>query len=122
MAGRVVRRPTTSCPGCHEPVVLFTGQMGAATQAKFSYDSFEAQQGLTCMSCHSIVEVKDTKGNGGYVIEEARQYPFTYSDNAALKQVNKLLIRMEPSLHRKTFLKPLHRTPEFCAACHKVAL
>ena len=29
---------------------------------------------------------------------------------------------MEPSLHRKTFLKPFHRTPEFCSTCHKVAL
>ena len=122
MADRVGRERTKWCSGCHDPVVLFTGQMGAATQAKFSYDAFEAQQGLTCMSCHSIVEVKGTAGNGGYVIEEARQYPFAFSSNAALKEINRLLIRMEPSLHRKTFLKPLHRTPEFCAACHKVAL
>ncbi|HMA29149.1 MAG TPA: hypothetical protein VKS23_04745, partial [Thermoanaerobaculia bacterium] len=39
-----------------------------------------------------------------------------------LKEVNKLLIRMEPSLHRQTFMKPFMRTPEFCATCHKVAL
>ena len=122
MADRVGRERTKWCSGCHDPVVLFTGQMGAATQAKFSYDSFEAQQGLTCMSCHSIVEVKDTKGNGGYVIEEAKQYPFAFSKNKVLLEINKLLIRMEPSLHRKTFLKPVHRTPEFCSACHKVAL
>jgi Flp pilus assembly protein TadD len=122
MADRVGRERTKWCSGCHDPVVLFTGQMGAATQAKFSYDAFEGQQGLTCMSCHSIVEVKDTRGNGSYVIEEAKQYPFAFSESAILKDVNRLLIRMEPSLHRKTFLKPLHRTPEFCASCHKVAL
>ncbi len=122
MADRVGRERTKWCSGCHDPVVLFTGQMGAATQAKFSYDAFEAQQGLTCMSCHSIVEVKDVKGNGGYVIEEAKQYPFAFSNNKVLKEINKLLIRMEPSLHRKTFLKPVHRTPEFCSSCHKVAL
>ena len=29
---------------------------------------------------------------------------------------------MEPSLHRKTFMKPFMRTPEFCSTCHKVAL
>ncbi len=56
--------------------------MGAATQATFSYDSFEAQQGLTCMSCHSIAEVKDVTGNGSYVIEESKQYPFAFSKNA----------------------------------------
>jgi tetratricopeptide (TPR) repeat protein len=122
MADRVGRERTKWCSGCHDPVVLFTGQMGAATQTKFSYDSWEAQQGLTCMSCHSIVEVKDVKGNGSFVIEESKQYPFAFSKNETLKAVNRLLIRMEPSLHRKTFLKPFHRTPEFCSTCHKVAL
>ncbi|MCA1580599.1 MAG: tetratricopeptide repeat protein [Acidobacteria bacterium] len=122
MADRVGRERTKWCSGCHDPVVLFTGQMGAATQAKFSYDSWEAQQGLTCMSCHSITEVKDVKGNGSYVIEESKQYPFAFSKNKTLQAVNQLLIRMEPSLHRKTFLKPVMRTPEFCSSCHKVAL
>ncbi len=122
MADRVGRERTKWCSGCHDPVVLFTGQMGAATQAKFSYDSWEAQQGLTCMSCHSIAEVKDLRGNGSYVIEESKQYPFAFSKNKTLAAVNRLLIRMEPSLHRKTFLKPFHRTPEFCSTCHKVEL
>jgi Flp pilus assembly protein TadD len=122
MADQVGRERTKWCSGCHDPVVLFTGQMGAATQAKFSYDSWEAQQGLTCMSCHSIAEIKDVKGNGSYVIEESKQYPFAFSKNETLRAINRLLIRMEPSLHRKTFLKPFHRTPEFCSTCHKVAL
>ena len=122
MADEVGRERTKWCSGCHDPVVLFTGQMGAATQAKFSYDSWEAQQGLPCMGCHSIVEVKDVRGNGSYVIEESKQYPFAFSRNETLRAINRLLIRMEPSLHRKTFLKPLHRTPEFCSTCHKVAL
>jgi Flp pilus assembly protein TadD len=122
MADQVGRERTKWCSGCHDPVVLFTGQMGAATQAKFSFDQWEAQQGLTCMSCHSITEIKDVKGNGSYVIEESKQYPFAFSKNETLRAVNRLLIRMEPSLHRKTFLKPFHKTPEFCSSCHKVAL
>ncbi len=122
MADHVGRERTKWCSGCHDPVVLFTGQMGAATQAAFSYDSWEAQQGLTCMSCHSIAEIKGVEGNGGYVIEESPQYPFAFSKSATLRAVNRLLIRMEPSLHRKTFMKPFMRTPEFCATCHKVAL
>ena len=40
MADRVGRERTKWCSGCHDPVVLFTGQMGAATQATFSYDSW----------------------------------------------------------------------------------
>ena len=74
------------------------------------------------MACHSIAEVKDVRGNGGYVIEESKQYPFAFTDNKMLKEVNKLLIRMEPSLHRQTFMKPFMRTPEFCSTCHKVGL
>jgi tetratricopeptide (TPR) repeat protein len=122
MADRVGREKTKWCAGCHDPVVLFSGKMGKATLHKFTYDDFEAQQGLTCMSCHSIVQIKDVSGNGSYVIEESKQYPFAFSRNRALHELNKLLIRMEPSLHRQTFLKPFHRTPEFCSACHKVAL
>ena len=122
MADRVGREKTKWCAGCHDPVVLFTGQMGKATMASFSYDQFEAQQGLTCMACHSIAEVKDVRGNGGYVVEESKQYPFAFTKSKALKEVNKLLIRMEPSLHRQTFMKPFMRTPEFCATCHKVGL
>jgi tetratricopeptide (TPR) repeat protein len=122
MADRVGREKTKWCAGCHDPVVLFTGQMGKATMASFSYDQFEAQQGLTCMACHSIAEVKDIRGNGGYVVEESKQYPFAFTNSKVLKEVNKLLIRMEPSLHRQTFMKPFMRTPEFCATCHKVGL
>jgi tetratricopeptide (TPR) repeat protein len=122
MADQVGREKTKWCAGCHDPVVLFTGQMGKATMASFSYDQFEAQQGLTCMACHSIAELKDVRGNGGYVVEESKQYPFAFTDSKVLKEVNKLLIRMEPSLHRQTFMKPFMRTPEFCATCHKVGL
>ena len=47
------------------------GADGRGDAGEFSYDSWEAQQGLTCMSCHSIAEIKDPRGNGSYVIEEA---------------------------------------------------
>ncbi len=122
MADTVGREKTKWCAGCHDPVVLFSGKMGKATLHKFTYDDFEAQQGLTCMSCHSVAQIKDISGNGSYVIEESKQYPFAFSKNRYLHAVNKLLIRMEPSLHRQTFMKPFMRQPEFCSTCHKVAL
>ena len=31
-------------------------------------------------------------------------------------------MKAKPAFHKKTFLKPLHTTPEFCGACHKVHL
>ena len=122
MADRVGREKTKWCAGCHDPAVLFSGKMGKATLATFTYDDVEAQQGLPCMGCHSIAEMKDVRGNGGYVIEESKQYPFTFTKNRWLKEVNKLLIRMEPSFHRTTFMKPFMKEPQFCSTCHKVAL
>jgi hypothetical protein len=29
-------------------------------------------------------------------------------------------VKAKPAFHRRTFLKPVHRTTEFCSACHKV--
>src|SRR5207248_735476 len=66
VADKVGREKTKWCAGCHDPVVLFTGQMGKATLHTFTYDQFEAQQGLACMACHSITEVKDLRGKNHY--------------------------------------------------------
>ncbi len=121
MADKVGREKTKWCAGCHDPVVLFSGKMGKATLQKFTYDDFEAQQGLTCMSCHSIAQVKDV-GQRLLRHRGSKQYPFAFASNRYLHEVNKLLIRMEPSLHRQTFIKPVMRQPEFCSTCHKVAL
>ena len=38
----------------------------------------------------------------------------------ALRWINETLVKAKPAFHRKTFLKPLHRSTEFCGACHKV--
>ena len=37
-----------------------------------------------------------------------------------LQWLNRQLVKGKPELHKATFLKPLHRTPEFCGTCHKV--
>ncbi|MCA8954987.1 MAG: hypothetical protein KDC87_02880, partial [Planctomycetes bacterium] len=61
-------------------------------------------------------------GNADYTIDEPLHYPFAFSDNRLLQWVNEQLIKAKPDFHKKTFLKPLHRTPEFCGTCHKVHL
>ncbi|HBO50615.1 MAG TPA: hypothetical protein DD471_01420, partial [Planctomycetes bacterium] len=33
-----------------------------------------------------------------------------------------LLIKGKPAFHKRTFLKPVHQTTEFCGTCHKVHL
>ena len=108
------------CAGCHDLVPFFSG--------RFDDPNFDdvhdptAKAGITCSACHSITNINSTRGNSDYTIEEPQHYPFAFSDNAALKWVNFQLVKAKPELHKKTFLKPLHKTPEFCAGCHKVHL
>ena len=60
------------------------------------------------------------RGNGDYLIEEPLQYPFAFSTSPFLQYVNRQLVKAKPAFHRRTFLKPVHRTAEFCSTCHKV--
>lgn len=106
------------CAGCHDPVPLLTG--------RFDNPNLETdptgQAGITCTACHSITALSGSTGNGGYLVEEPLHYPFAYSTNAVLQFINQTLVKSRPAFHKQTFLKPLHKTAEFCAACHKVSL
>ncbi|HXT49454.1 MAG TPA: tetratricopeptide repeat protein, partial [Thermoanaerobaculia bacterium] len=108
------------CAGCHDPAVFFSG--------KFDDPKFDdvhdptAQAGITCTTCHSITHVNSVRGNADYTIEEPAHYPFAFSEHATLRWVNRQLVKAKPELHKQTFLKPLHRTAEFCSTCHKVHL
>ena len=108
------------CAGCHDPVPFLSG---AFDDPKFDdVNHPTAQAGITCTVCHSITHVNSTRGNGDYTIENPEHYPFAYSDNAVLQWVNNQLVKAKPDLHKRTFLKPLHKTAEFCSTCHKVHL
>ena len=81
-----------------------------------------AQAGITCTVCHAITNVNSTRGNADYTIEEPQHYPFAQSENEWLQYVNQQLVKAKPEFHKKTFLKPFHKTAEFCSTCHKVHL
>ena len=108
------------CAGCHDPVPFFSGA--------FDNPEFDdvrdptAHAGITCTSCHAITNVNSTRGNGDYTIEEPLHYPFAKSENSVLQFVNNTLVKAKPSFHKQTFLKPFHKTAEFCSVCHKVHL
>ena len=108
------------CAGCHDPVVFFSG--------KFDDPDFDdvndptGQAGITCTVCHAITHVNSVRGNSDYTIEEPTHYPFAGSDSETLQWVNEQLVKAKPEFHKRTFLKPLHKTPEFCGGCHKVHL
>ncbi len=108
------------CAGCHDPVPFFSG---AFDDPKFDMLNHPtAQSGISCTVCHAITHVNSNVGNADYTIEEPIHYPFAKSDNTVLQWINNQLVKAKPSFHKKTFLKPLHKTAEFCGACHKVNL
>ncbi len=108
------------CAGCHDPVPFFSGAFDDPQFDDVNHPT--SQAGITCTSCHAITHVNSPRGNADYTIEEPLHYPFAFSDNEALQWINRALVKAKPEFHKKTFLKPLHRSTEFCSACHKVHL
>ncbi|HET6247237.1 MAG TPA: multiheme c-type cytochrome, partial [Tepidisphaeraceae bacterium] len=108
------------CAGCHDTVPFFSGAFDSP-----AFDDVRdptAGAGITCTSCHAITHINSTRGNADYTIEEPIQYPFAFSTNPFLKFINRQLIKARPEFHKQTFLKPLHKSAEFCSVCHKVSI
>jgi len=108
------------CAGCHDPVPFFSGQFNDP-----NYDDVgdpTAQAGITCSVCHSITHINSPRGNSDYTVDAPIHYPFMNNDNETLAWLNRQLVKSKPEFHKKTFLKPLHKTTEFCGTCHKVHL
>ncbi len=108
------------CAGCHDPVPFFSGAFDDPNFDMLGHVTGKA--GITCTVCHAITNVNSVRGNADYTIEEPLHYPFATSENEALQWINNQLVKAKPSFHKKTFLKPLHKTAEFCSTCHKVHL
>jgi tetratricopeptide (TPR) repeat protein len=113
-------RASRWCAGCHDPVPLFSGQFDNPNFDDVHHPT--AQAGITCTVCHAIVNVNSRVGNADYTIEEPQHYPLAYSTNPVLQWLNNQIVKAKPDFHKKTFLKPFHRTEAFCSTCHKVSI
>ncbi|MBT6542309.1 MAG: hypothetical protein HOM39_12195, partial [Planctomycetes bacterium] len=106
------------CAGCHDPVPFFSGAFDDP-----NYDDVDdptANAGITCTVCHAIESIPGNRGNAEFVIAQPDLYPFALSESPSLSWINRQLIKAKPSFHKKTYLKPIHQTAEFCGTCHKV--
>jgi Flp pilus assembly protein TadD len=110
------------CAGCHDPALLFSGMMDTPIQQNIHKP--EANAGLSCMMCHSIVQVKSTMGQGDFVLEYPKLHELAASENPVIRSLHDFMVRLNPEPHRRVFLKPFMReqVPEFCSGCHKVHL
>ncbi|MEZ5400205.1 MAG: tetratricopeptide repeat protein [Bryobacteraceae bacterium] len=115
-------QPSKWCAGCHDHAMFFNGRF--ETPVKEQIDTPEAHNGLGCMSCHSVVQVESSMGNGGITIEYPPLHELANSDNKYMRKLHDFLTYLDPEPHKKAFLKPFMRedTAEFCSGCHKVHL
>ncbi len=105
------------CDSCHNPVAVLAGGLTQNSVVDRKFD----QDGLTCMTCHSIQSVKSTLGNGGYVMgvpsvmvdEKGNRMPGIPPDSEILAHLDR---------HSKAVMRDLLHQPEFCASCHKANL
>ncbi len=108
------------CAGCHDVVPFFSGAFDDPNFDDVKHPT--SQAGITCTACHAIAHVNSTIGNADYTIDEPIHYPFAFSTNATLQFINNQLVKAKPEFHKATFLKPLHKSAEFCSTCHKVSI
>jgi tetratricopeptide (TPR) repeat protein len=115
-------KPSKWCAGCHDHAVFFNGKFDRPIKEQI--DTPEAQAGLSCMSCHSIVHVGGTMGNGGFTMSYPPLHEVADSSNPVMRKLIDFVTYAAPEAHRRTFMKPFMKdsTSEYCAACHKVHL
>jgi Flp pilus assembly protein TadD len=110
------------CAGCHDPSLLFSGMFD--TPIRQIENTPAAKAGLSCLMCHSIVQVKSTMGQGDFTLEYPKLHELAASENPIVRGLHDFVVKLNPEPHRRTFLKPFMRTQvaEFCSSCHKVHL
>jgi cytochrome c554/c'-like protein len=106
---------TRYCAGCHDPISLFSG---AKDDDNITLSVEGADEGISCAVCHSMVQA-DVAGNGDYTLAPAVRYSFEQDESELARTLSDFLIRTYPRQHIESYSRPLYKTAEFCAACHK---
>jgi hypothetical protein len=106
---------TRYCAGCHDPIALLSGHKNVNVEG---LTSVGAEDGVSCIVCHSIVQT-DVRGNADYTVTQPVRYVGERKGGALNKFVSDFLIRVYPKQHKESFARPLYKTAEYCAACHK---
>ena len=100
-------QPSKWCAGCHDHAVFFNGRFDRPIKEQI--DTPEAHAGLACTSCHSIVHVNSSMGNGGFLIEYPPLHELANSKNRLIRGLDRFLTYLNPQPHKQSFLKPFMR-------------
>ncbi|HVF57124.1 MAG TPA: tetratricopeptide repeat protein [Pyrinomonadaceae bacterium] len=104
---------TRHCESCHAPVSLFSGALTKGSRESRAMDD----EGVTCTVCHSITDVK-LDGTGSYTIR--RPALLARADGTPVYgDVPDEAILADVPGHRRAVMRPLLKSAEFCASCHK---
>lgn len=111
---------TRHCESCHTPVALFSGSLVSTATGRERVAPFTPldDEGVTCSVCHSITEAR-LDGTGSFTIrrpallarEDGTPVYGDFTDEQILADV---------PAHKRAVMRPLLKSPEFCATCHKV--
>ena len=115
--------PSKWCGGCHDPSVLYSGMMDRPI--KEIVHTPEANAGLGCLMCHSIVKVKSTMGQADFVLKYPKLHELAANKNPVIRWLHDYSVYLNPEPHRRAFFKPFmhdQHSAEFCSSCHKVHL
>ncbi len=106
------------CDSCHNPVAVLSGGLTADSKVdRVMMDS----DGLTCMTCHSVVKLDSTEGNAS-VKMGVPSVMVDENGNRIPGQVPFSEIMLHPERHARAVMHDFLHSPEFCAACHKANL
>src|SRR5262249_44816267 len=86
MQNVVGTQPPKGGAGCHARAVFFNGRFDRPIKEQIHTP--EAQAGLSCTSCHSIVHVGSTMGQGDFQIEYPPLHDLAANDNPVLSRVH----------------------------------
>src|SRR6266516_2575777 len=104
---------TRHCESCHNPAALFTGALTKGSRVKRPFD----EDGVSCISCHSI-QAATGRGIGGYVMGEPALLVKEDGTRLLAGVTDQQILDDIPS-HRRAMMRPLLKTADFCGACHK---
>ncbi|MFA6111554.1 MAG: tetratricopeptide repeat protein [Candidatus Latescibacterota bacterium] len=120
LAGREAKVKSKWCSGCHDPALMLAGRMSGEIDRNWP----QSQAGLTCLACHAIDRVHDRTGNGNYNVADEQEDPYLFREarRGLGRFVHDTALKARPDVHKRQMLKPVFRTGEYCATCHKVSL
>ncbi len=100
------------CESCHLPVALLSGALKTGSREPRPLDD----EGVTCSVCHSIVDAR-LDGTGSYTV--AAPALLVDARGRARRDASDAEILADLPAHRRAVMRPLLKSPELCATCHK---